>query len=232
MNLFSKGSASVAQWLERHIGNVEVASSTLARGFLEKSLQKTGLRPRLPYFDREDRGTLGGVSNPSVGHSFIFGFRCFGMRLESNAFANHGKIPPKYACDGENVSPPLEILDVPANAKSLVLLVEDPDIPDFVKAKRGIEIWDHWVLFNIPPQTTTIPENSIPTGALQGKTTGGKTQYEGPCPPDKEHRYFFRLYALDILLPLVGGVTKENVQDAMRGHLIEEAELVGRYVRT
>ncbi len=153
------------------------------------------------------------------------------MRLSTPSFTPNGKIPSQYTCDGDNISPPLKIENVPANTKSLVLIMDDPDIPDFVKEKFKIEVWDHWVVFNIPPTTTEIPEGKNPLGVL-GKNTGGKNAYGGPCPPDKEHRYFFKLYALDTMLNLSEGVSKMQVEEAMRGHIIEQVELIGKYART
>ncbi len=152
------------------------------------------------------------------------------MNLTSPSFPPHGKIPGKYTCDGENISPPLNIEHVPANAKSLALIMDDPDIPEFVKKKFNITIWDHWIVFNIPPTTTEISEGKNPPGIL-GKNTGGKNAYGGPCPPDKEHRYFFRMYALDKMLDLPEGVAKKQVEEGMEGHVLEKVELMGRYER-
>ncbi len=152
------------------------------------------------------------------------------MKLTSPAFAHHGKIPTKYTCDGENISPPLKIENAPVNTKSLVLLMDDPDIPDFVKQKYTIQVWEHWIIFNIPPGTTEIPEGKNPAG-IMGKNTGGKNAYGGPCPPDREHRYFFTLYALDAMLNLPEGVSKKQVEEAMQRHVLAKAELVGRYER-
>ncbi|MEM3154502.1 MAG: YbhB/YbcL family Raf kinase inhibitor-like protein [Candidatus Woesearchaeota archaeon] len=152
------------------------------------------------------------------------------MKLSSSAFANNGKIPSKYTCDGENINPPLEFSNVPANAKSLVLIMDDPDIPGFVKQKFGISVWDHWIVFNIPPNTKKIEENQEPQG-IKGITTSKTLKYNGPCPPDKEHRYFFKLYALDKMLDLKEGATKEQVLEAIKGHVLAEAELMGRYQR-
>ncbi len=153
------------------------------------------------------------------------------MKLTSSAFTPNGKIPSKYTCDGNNLSPPLKIENVPANSQSLVLILDDPDIPDFVKQKFNIDVWDHWIVFNIPPTTTEIPEGKNSFGVL-GKNTSGKNAYGGPCPPDREHRYFFKLYALDTILTLSEGVTKKQVEEAMEGHIIAKAELVGRYERS
>lgn len=152
------------------------------------------------------------------------------MKLTSPVFAHNGKIPSKYTCDGANVSPELHISDVPTGAKSLALIFDDPDIPDFVKQKFNITVWDHWVVFNMPTSTTIIKENSQPSG-IAGKNTSAGLGYQGPCPPDKEHRYFFKLYALDTTLPLKQGATKADVEKAMEGHILEKTELVGKYER-
>ena len=152
------------------------------------------------------------------------------MKLTSPAFPHHGKIPCKYTCDGENISPPLTIADVPASAKILVLIMDDPDIPEIAKKTYHIDVWDHWVVFNIPVTTTTIPENQNPPGKL-GKNTRGVLGYGGPCPPDREHRYFFKLYALGVMLNLPEGVSKKQVEEAMPGHIMAQAELVGKYER-
>ena len=152
------------------------------------------------------------------------------MKLTSSAFKEGGKISSKYTCDGENIIPSLTFFDVPAKTKSLVLVMDDPDIPDFVKQKFGIKVWDHWIVFNIPPETREVHEGKNPLGLL-GKNTGGKNTYGGPCPPDREHRYFFKLYALDTKLDLPEGVTKSEVEAAMEGHILAEATLIGRYER-
>jgi Raf kinase inhibitor-like YbhB/YbcL family protein len=149
------------------------------------------------------------------------------MKLISSAFEHEGKIPAKYTCDGENVNPPLSILEVPADARSLVLLMEDPDVPKDLKEDG---MWDHWVVFNMPPDLREIVEGNEPRG-IGGIGTNGKKGYAGPCPPDREHRYFFRLYALDTTLQLPDNPTKTDVQNAMAGHILEHAELMGRYER-
>lgn len=151
------------------------------------------------------------------------------MRLTSPVFENGESIPEKYSCDGDNISPPLEISDVPGKTQSLVLIVDDPDIPAVVKVKLGIEVFDHWVLFNIHPGTTVINEDEAP--GIQGVNSAGQNKYTGPCPPDKEHRYFFKLYALNTLLDLKEGATREEVEDTMKKHIIAEAKLMGRYKR-
>jgi Raf kinase inhibitor-like YbhB/YbcL family protein len=148
------------------------------------------------------------------------------MQLTSPAFGHGEKIPKKYTCDGEELSPPLEIKGVPEKAKSLVLIMDDPDVPKFV---REDQMWVHWVLFNIPPDTRYIEEDAIPPGVLGSGT--GRMGYQGPCPPDREHRYFFKLYALDTLLKLKEGSTKEQVEMAMKSHILATSEWMGRYIK-
>ncbi len=149
------------------------------------------------------------------------------MKLTSSAFVQGEKIPSKYTCDGDNVNPPLEITGVPHEAKSLVLIMDDPDVP---KNLREDGMWDHWVVFNIPPDTRMIEENSEPSGT-SGLGTNDKTGYAGPCPPDREHRYFFKLFALDTQLDLPEKSTKADVENAMPGHVLSHAELMGTYER-
>jgi len=150
------------------------------------------------------------------------------MRISSRSFKNGEKIPSKYTCDGNDVNPPLEFAEVPEQAKCLVLIMDDPDVPQYLRKDR---MWVHWVVYNIPPQTKEIRENSIPPGIV-GKGTSGDCDYMGPCPPDREHRYFFKLYALDQLLELPKGATKQEVEEAMQNHLLGSAQLMGTYVRT
>ena len=150
------------------------------------------------------------------------------MQLTSPAFENGGVIPERYTCDGENISPELRISGVPEGAKTLALIMEDPDVPTNV---REDGMWNHWVVFNIPPEISVIAEGEEPAG-VRGVTTSGALRYGGPCPPDREHRYFFYLYALDTALNLSEGTTKEEVLAAMEGHVLAKAELMGRYDRT
>ena len=149
------------------------------------------------------------------------------MKLTSRAFDHGGKIPPKYTCDGEGVSPPLLLEEAPKGTKSLVLIMDDPDVP---KQLRADGMWDHWVVFNIPPSVREVKEGKDPEGVM-GKGTNGKEAYLGPAPPDREHRYFFKVYALDCLLDLKRGAAKKQVELAMKGHVLGEAELMGRYER-
>lgn len=147
------------------------------------------------------------------------------MKLTSPAFEHNGMIPNKYTCPGQERSPPLEISHVPSQAKSLVLIMEDPDVP---KDIREDGLWVHWIVFNINPKTTTIAENAQDFGTL-GQNTEGTFTYQGPCPPSGEHRYVFKLYALDTSLDLPEGVNKQELVQAMEGHLLAVAELMGRY---
>ncbi|QZA58186.1 YbhB/YbcL family Raf kinase inhibitor-like protein [Candidatus Rhabdochlamydia porcellionis] len=149
------------------------------------------------------------------------------MQLLSSAFNHMGSIPLEYSCDGNNINPELVIKEVPSHAKSLVLIMDDPDVPSSVCKDC---MWDHWVVFNIPPTTTYIPKDGIPQGSI-GKNTDGTLCYQGPCPPNGEHRYFFKLYALDCELDLSEGANKKQVEKAMQGHIIAHTELVGKYKR-
>lgn len=144
------------------------------------------------------------------------------MKLTSPAFENNQSIPVKYTCDGEDLSPPLKIAEVPAEAKSLVLIVDDPDAP--------VGDWVHWTVLNIPPQTAEIAEGKAPEG-LEGKTDFGTPGYGGPCPPGGTHRYFFKLYALDTKLNLPASAKKADIEKAMEDHIITRTELVGIYKR-
>lgn len=149
------------------------------------------------------------------------------MTLTSAAFDHGGPIPARYTCDGENVSPPLLLSGAPEGTRSIALIMEDPDVPTTIRADG---MWNHWVVFNIPPDTTEIGEGKQPPG-VRGIGTSGDLGYEGPCPPDREHRYVFKAVALDTTLDLAEGATKADVEQAMEGHILDHAELVGRYER-
>jgi len=151
------------------------------------------------------------------------------LLLTSAAFANGAEIPPLYTCDGRDISPPLSWSGVPAGAQSLALTVDDPDAPD-PKAPRMV--WVHWVLYNLPAIGGGLPEAArLPPGAKAGINDFRHTRYGGPCPPIGRHRYFFRLYALDTVLPDLGDASKAQVLTAMAGHVLAQAELVGTYQR-
>jgi hypothetical protein len=150
------------------------------------------------------------------------------MRILSPNFENQGKIPPKFTCDGENISPELIFSDIPEGTASLALIMDDPDIPDFVKKEKGIEVFDHWIVFNMPADTKGIKDGQSAPGFV-GINSRGTNEYIGACPPDKEHRYFFKLYALDTMLELSEATDKAQLLGIMEGHIIEKAELIGRY---
>ncbi|PIR87880.1 MAG: YbhB/YbcL family Raf kinase inhibitor-like protein [Candidatus Harrisonbacteria bacterium CG10_big_fil_rev_8_21_14_0_10_45_28] len=149
------------------------------------------------------------------------------MELRSEAFKEGERIPAKYTCDGEGVSPSVVFMDVPDNAQRLVLIMEDPDVP---KSLREDGMWDHWVVFNMPADTSGIVEGGVPAGVV-GKNTREGNAYGPPCPPDREHRYFFKLFALDDELNLDKSATKADVERAMEGHILDSASLMGRYER-
>lgn len=143
------------------------------------------------------------------------------MKIISPAFKSNEKIPAKYTCQGDDINPKLEISDVPKNTKSLVLIMDDPD------ASAGT--WDHWILFNIPPETKQISENSVPKNAIQGKNSWKENKYGGPCPPSGTHRYFFKLYALDTTLNLNENANKADLETEMKAHILAKTELIGLY---
>jgi len=145
------------------------------------------------------------------------------MQITSTAFEAGQTIPSKYTCDGDNVNPPLTILDVPEGTKSLALICDDPDAP--------AGTWVHWLVWNISPETGIIAENSVPQGATFGTTNFGKPGYGGPCPPSGEHRYFFKLYALDTTLDLDINSDVSALENAMQRHILETAEIMGVYSR-
>jgi len=144
------------------------------------------------------------------------------MKITSSAFHEGANIPSKFTCDGSDTSPPLQIAGVPSAAKSLVLIVDDPDAPG--------GLFTHWLVWNIPPQTGSIAEGSAPQG-VQGANDFGKSGYRGPCPPPGTHRYSFKIFALDRELELHSGAKRSQVDAAMKGHVIAQGELVGRYAK-
>jgi len=145
------------------------------------------------------------------------------MKLTSTAFQENGLIPRDYTCDGKDMNPPLTIGDVPAGAKSLAMIVDDPDAP--------VGTWVHWVIWNIDPGAKTIAQNSVPAGAVQGVNDFRTNRYGGPCPPSGAHRYFFKLYALDTTLKIGPKSTKTDLEKAMSGHIIGQGQLMGTYKR-
>ncbi len=145
------------------------------------------------------------------------------LTLTSPAFAQGEPIPIRHTCDGNDTSPPLAIAGVPAAARSLALIVEDPDAP--------AGIWTHWLVWNLDPAMSVIPEATVPPGSSQGMTNFRRREYNGPCPPSGRHRYFFRLFALDRRLELGSDTTRLPLLAAMRGHIITQTELMGTYRR-
>jgi hypothetical protein len=180
----------------------------------------------LPAFGAEPRREASPATRSEGGASMSFSLR-------SPAFAANGEIPAKYTCEGEDVSPPLEWSGVPPSARSLALVVDDPDAPDPRAPKR---VWVHWVVYDLPPAATALPEAaaaaSLPPGAKQGKNDWGRAAYGGPCPPIGRHRYFFKLYALDTSLSELRSPTRTELEDAMRGHVVGQAQLVGTYEKS
>lgn len=144
------------------------------------------------------------------------------MFLKS-VFKNNENIPKKYTCDGENINPPLEISGVPEDAKSLVLIVDDPDAP--------MGTWVHWTMWNIDPKTEKIEENNVPYGAVEGMTSFKKLGYGGPCPPSGVHHYYFKIYAIDTMLALSNKSDKLEIEKEINGRILDQAELVGLYSR-
>lgn len=145
------------------------------------------------------------------------------MKIVSPAFVASKSIPAKYTCDGKGVNPPLQISDVPTSAKTLALIIEDPDAP--------VGNWIHWLVWNINSKTIEIREGEVPPGSVQGLTSFNENVYGGPCPPDREHRYYFRLFALDTELRLSPVSDSAKLRVAMEGHILDSAELMGLYKR-
>ena len=150
------------------------------------------------------------------------------IKITSSAFEDGGLIPPKYTCDGADISPPLQWEAVPEGTKSIALICDDPDAP--------MGTWVHWVLFNLPAETRELAENTPPDGTLangakQGTSDFGRIGYGGPCPPSGTHRYFFKIYALDAQVELAAGARKPDLLKAMEGHILAQAQLIGKYKR-
>ncbi|WP_207384170.1 YbhB/YbcL family Raf kinase inhibitor-like protein [Legionella nagasakiensis] len=146
------------------------------------------------------------------------------LSFSSSVFAPNARIPSQYTCDGADVSPPLTWGNQPKGTKSFALIMDDPDAPGGT--------WDHWVLFNIPAGKLELPANAeVPDGATAGINSWGNTKYQGPCPPSGTHRYYFKLYALDTILTLNSDANKQDVINAMRGHILTEDILMGLYTK-
>ena len=145
------------------------------------------------------------------------------MKIVSTVFKNNQMIPQKYTCDGKNINPPLQIIDIPKEAKSLVLIVDDPDAPS--------GDWVHWLVWNIPPTIKFISENESPQGAIQGTNDSGRQNYDGPCPPSGIHHYQFKIYVLDTILNLPSNSRKKDLENSMQGHILNKDMLLGLYQR-
>jgi len=150
------------------------------------------------------------------------------ITLKSTAFENGGMIPSRYTCDGQDISPPLQWSGIPPGTASIALISDDPDAP--------VGTWVHWVIFNVPPEKGRLPEELPPENVFSDGTTQGRNDfrrigYGGPCPPGGTHRYFFKIYALDTRLGLKPGATKSDLLRAMKGHILDTGELMGRYSR-
>jgi Raf kinase inhibitor-like YbhB/YbcL family protein len=150
------------------------------------------------------------------------------IKLQSTAFEDGELIPSKYTCDGKNISPPLKWENIPEETQSIAIICDDPDAP--------MGIWVHWIIFNLPPETSRLEENfpddeTFPDGTRQGINDFGAVGYGGPCPPAGSHRYFFKIYALDMLVSLVTVVDKQTLLETIDGHIIAHGQLIGRYHR-
>ncbi|HEX9503375.1 MAG TPA: YbhB/YbcL family Raf kinase inhibitor-like protein [Patescibacteria group bacterium] len=146
------------------------------------------------------------------------------MQITSSNFTNNGDIPIKFTCMGDNINPDLEFSGIPSDAQSLALIVDDPDAPS--------GNFTHWVVFNIKPSTKTIPEGVGVVPGVQATNSAGLKQYTGPCPPSGVHRYYFKLYALDILLPADEVIDKTYLMQAMAGHVMDQSEILGKFSKT
>jgi Raf kinase inhibitor-like YbhB/YbcL family protein len=153
------------------------------------------------------------------------------MQITSTAFTHNDAIPARYSCEGKDVSPPLAWTGQPPGTQSLVLIVDDPDAPDPAAPRMT---WVHWVLYNLPPGSGGLPEDvkTLPAGTREGRNDWQRTGYGGPCPPIGRHRYFHKLYALDMVLPDLKQPTKAQLEQVMQGHVLGRAELVGTYQKT
>jgi Raf kinase inhibitor-like YbhB/YbcL family protein len=154
--------------------------------------------------------------------SAVFAAQRSDMKISSSAFSEGANIPPKFTCDGGDTSPPLKIEGMPAEAKALVLIVDDPDAPG--------GLFTHWLVWNVDPKTSTFAEGSAPAGT-QGKNDFGKTGYGGPCPPSGTHRYYFKIFAVDQQLNLAAGAKRKELDSAMKGHVLAQGQLMGKYAR-
>jgi Raf kinase inhibitor-like YbhB/YbcL family protein len=176
--------------------------------------------------------TLAALTATALASAVAKGAPPMSLTLTSPAFAEGGDIPARYTCEGADLSPPLAWSALPDGTRSLALIVDDPDAPD---PKAPKMTWVHWVLYGLPPSDGSLPEgvgrDALPAGTREGLNDWKRPGYGGPCPPVGRHRYFFKLYALDAVLPDLGRATKARLEEAMRGHVLAHAELVGTYAK-
>jgi Raf kinase inhibitor-like YbhB/YbcL family protein len=167
---------------------------------------------------------------PATGADEPEGVHPMSITLRSESFRHQGEIPTKYTCEGQDISPPLAWSGVPEGTRSLALIVDDPDAPDPAAPRMT---WVHWVLYNLPPSAAALAEavkpGDLPRPTREGTNDWKRTGYGGPCPPIGRHRYFHKLYALDVELPDLGNPTKVELEEAMEGHVLAKAELIGTY---
>jgi Raf kinase inhibitor-like YbhB/YbcL family protein len=188
----------------------------------------------LPLACRREKPSVSDSSatnaNPTVETDTAARSNAMTLKVTSSAFQQGGAIPSQYTCEGKDISPPLAWSGAPNGAKTIAMIVDDPDAPDPAKPQR---VYVHWVVYNIPVATNSLPENAskkgMPKGAVQGKNDWGKPEFGGPCPPIGRHRYFFKLYALDTELNGLSAPTKADLERAMNGHVLDSGELMGTY---
>jgi Raf kinase inhibitor-like YbhB/YbcL family protein len=201
--------------MRRHCAAIIAAAALVATAACQTPKNAESAKPAGDAVDRPQ------PAEPSGGAEMT-------MKITSSAFAHEGEIPTKYTCEGDDVSVPLAWEGVPDGAKSLALIVDDPDAPDPQAPKM---VWVHWVVYDIPPTTTSLAEaiTEPPAGARDGLNDWKRTGWGGPCPPIGRHRYFHKLYALDKQLGDLGTPTKDDLLKAMEGHVLAEAQLIGTY---
>jgi Raf kinase inhibitor-like YbhB/YbcL family protein len=173
--------------------------------------------------EKMQKSIMAGAFAIAVGAVAAFAAGASKMKISSSAFQEGGGIPSKFTCDGSDKSPSLRIEQIPGEAKSLALIADDPDAPS--------GLFTHWIAWNIDPKTSEIAEGSVSSGAVQGQNDFGKSGYGGPCPPSGTHRYFFKIFALDRQLDLPAGTKRAQLDAAMKGHVIAQGQLMGRYSR-
>lgn len=198
---------------------------------MQMQMHKTGKRGLLPFFLIMVLAWVIGGCGPDASPTAVAeqeGGQAMAFQIMSSAFSPGGVIPEKYTCDGQDLSPPLQWADPPVGTRSLALISDDPDAP--------AGTWVHWVLFNLPAGTRSLPEAvpadaELPDGSRHGQNSWKRLGYGGPCPPSGTHRYFFKLYALDTILDIKSGTTKQQLLKAMEGHILGQTELMGLYSR-